>query len=232
MRWRDIGRKRENTEKKPQWGERAGGEQSNTHSWSWPETFDHYRPSGSERMSALKLGKWKGGKGGESTFLEIETYLGSKPDLLFATRETWDRLIFLSTSFLFCKMEVTVSNSQEELTGCSHLTTSSQDAFSSLAHMHFGLCCAWSLRRVQLFATPWTVARQAPLSMGILQTRILEWVAMSASRGSFQPRDRTRVSCITGRFFTSWATREAPYAWYTHCVCVCVCVVQDIGSYP
>ena len=35
-----------------------------------------------------------------------------------------------------------------------------------------------SLSRVQLFATPWTVARQAPLSMGILQARILEWVAL------------------------------------------------------
>ena len=55
---------------------------------------------------------------------------------------------------------------------------------------------------VQLFATPWTAACQAPLSMGILQARILEWVAMPSSRGSYQPRDRTEVSCITGGFFT------------------------------
>ena len=40
------------------------------------------------------------------------------------------------------------------------------------------------LSRVQLSVTPWTIARQAPLSMGILQARILEWVAMSSSRGS------------------------------------------------
>ena len=45
---------------------------------------------------------------------------------------------------------------------------------------------------------------------GILQARILEWVAMPSSRGSFQPRNRTGVSCIAGGFFTSWATREAP----------------------
>ena len=38
--------------------------------------------------------------------------------------------------------------------------------------------------RVQLFMTPWTVALRAPLSMGILQARILEWVAMPSSRGS------------------------------------------------
>ena len=36
---------------------------------------------------------------------------------------------------------------------------------------------------------------------GILQARILEWVAMPSSRASFQPRDQTPVSCIAGRFF-------------------------------
>ena len=50
-----------------------------------------------------------------------------------------------------------------------------------------------SLSRVQLFGSVWTVARQAPLSMGILQARILEWVAMSSSRRSSQSRDRTWV---------------------------------------
>ena len=39
--------------------------------------------------------------------------------------------------------------------------------------------------------------------------RILEWVVHPFSRGSSQPRNRTRVSCIAGRFSTSWATREA-----------------------
>ena len=51
---------------------------------------------------------------------------------------------------------------------------------------------------------------QAPLSMGILQARILEWVAMPSSGGSSQLRDWTQVSCIAGGFFTIWATREAP----------------------
>ena len=44
---------------------------------------------------------------------------------------------------------------------------------------------------------------------GILQARILEWVSISSSRGSSQPRDQTWVSCTEGRFFTFWATREA-----------------------
>ena len=42
----------------------------------------------------------------------------------------------------------------------------------------------------------------------IFQARILEWVAISFPGGSSQPRDRTRVSCIVGRWFTIWATRE------------------------
>ena len=44
---------------------------------------------------------------------------------------------------------------------------------------------------------------------GILQARILEWVAVPSSRGSSQPRDWTQVCGIAGGFFTSWATREA-----------------------
>ena len=44
----------------------------------------------------------------------------------------------------------------------------------------------------------------------ILQAKILEWVAISSSRGSSWPRDWTWVSCIAGRFFTVWATRETP----------------------
>ena len=43
---------------------------------------------------------------------------------------------------------------------------------------------------------------------GIFQARILEWVAISFSRRSSQPRDWTQVSCIIGRCFTIWATGE------------------------
>ena len=37
--------------------------------------------------------------------------------------------------------------------------------------------------------------------LGILQARILEWLAISNSRGSSQPRDQTYVSCIAGRYY-------------------------------
>ena len=55
---------------------------------------------------------------------------------------------------------------------------------------------------------PWTVAHQAPLSLGILQARILDWVAMPSSRGSSPPRDWTQVSRIAGRFFTNLSHQE------------------------
>ena len=50
--------------------------------------------------------------------------------------------------------------------------------------------------------TPWTVAGKASLFTGILHVRKLEWVAISSTRRSSQPRDQTQISCISGRFFT------------------------------
>ena len=78
----------------------------------------------------------------------------------------------------------------------------------------------------------------------ILQARILEWVAMSSSRRASQPRDQTQISCIVGRFFTIWTTREVPrhaleqnlkytilgVPWQSLdsvCVFVCVCVCAE-----
>ena len=51
---------------------------------------------------------------------------------------------------------------------------------------------------------------------GILQARILEWVAIPFFTKYSWPRDRTRVSCIAGRFLTIWAFREAQYDGYMH----------------
>ena len=59
---------------------------------------------------------------------------------------------------------------------------------------------------------PMNCSPQAPLSMEILQARILEWAAMPSSRGSSQPRDRTQVFHKVG-FFTILATREAHSTW-------------------
>ena len=59
-----------------------------------------------------------------------------------------------------------------------------------------------------LFVTPWTYYTVH----GILQARILEWVAFPFSRGSSLPRDWTQVSLIAGGLFISWVIREARMA--------------------
>ena len=72
------------------------------------------------------------------------------------------------------------------------------------------LCCALlSCLLVSNSVHSWTAALQAPQSMGILQARTLQGVAIPFSRGSSPPRNWTHISCIAGRFFTSWVPREA-----------------------
>ena len=74
--------------------------------------------------------------------------------------------------------------------------------------VYFVPCCASLLSHVWLFATLWAVAYQAPLSMGILQVRILEWVAIASFRESFQPKDQTESPALQADAFTVAATRE------------------------
>ena len=59
---------------------------------------------------------------------------------------------------------------------------------------------------------------------GIFPARILEWAAISSSRGSSQPRDQIWVSCTAGRFFTGWGSREAH-------VYICTCIYPPIYLY-
>ena len=63
------------------------------------------------------------------------------------------------------------------------------------------------------FVTPWTVAHQAPLSMGILQTRIQEWVVISFSRDLPNPGVKTESPALAGRFFTT-EPPGSPYITY------------------
>ena len=61
----------------------------------------------------------------------------------------------------------------------------------------------WLLSCVRLFCDPMDYSPPGSSVHGILQARILEWVAISFSRGSSRPRDRTHIACITGGFFTA-----------------------------
>ena len=81
------------------------------------------------------------------------------------------------------------------------------------------LCvCAQSLSHIWLFVTLWTVAHLALLSMGILQARILKWVAISYSRVSSRPRNWIHISCISwvsciGRRILYYCATWDPLIW-------------------
>ena len=67
-------------------------------------------------------------------------------------------------------------------------------------------CVLSRFSRVWLFTALRTVVRRGPLSMGSLQARMLEWVAISSSRGFSWPKDwicASSDSCIAGEFFTT-----------------------------
>ena len=70
-----------------------------------------------------------------------------------------------------------------------------QDIVDSRLPQNHLVVVVQSFSHVWLFAIPWTVASLTPLSMGFFKARILEWVAISFSRGSSWSRDRTHISC-------------------------------------
>ena len=89
------------------------------------------------------------------------------------------------------------------------------------------IICLWSWSITQSCPTlfdPMDCNLPGSSDHGISQARILEWVAVPFSRGSYQPRDQTQVSLIAGRFFTVWATREAPL--------ICLAAAKSLQSCP
>ena len=109
------------------------------------------------------------------------------------------------TSFSFsispCPRPHPLSLSFCELVAFSLTLTLLSPAHRSLACM---LCCAKLLQSCPTLCDPVDCNPPGSSVLGILQARILEWVAMPSSRGSSRPRDHTRVSCgscLAGRFF-------------------------------
>ena len=78
----------------------------------------------------------------------------------------------------------------------------------------FELACCVKVKSCPTLCDPVECSLPCSSVHGILQARILEWVAISFSRGSSRPRDSTWVSHIAGRRFNLWATREAPFLLY------------------
>ena len=88
------------------------------------------------------------------------------------------------------------------------------------------------LSRVWLLATPWTIARQAPLFYGILQARTLEWVAIFFSRGLPGSGIESTSSTLAGRFFATEPPKK-PNTWLVNVKCLLPlywCTVNQDGS--
>ena len=71
------------------------------------------------------------------------------------------------------------------------------------------LSCEVAQSRLTL-CDPMDCSLSGPSPHGIFQAKVLEWIAISFSRGSSRPRNRTWLSRVAGRWFTVWATRDPP----------------------
>ena len=88
----------------------------------------------------------------------------------------------------------------------------------------FSCVVVQSLSRVWLFCDPMDCSPPGSIVCGILQARVLEWVAIPFSRGSSWPSDWTLVFCIADRFFTFWVNR------FTLCTVLTLCTFSSVQS--
>ena len=88
-------------------------------------------------------------------------------------------------------------------------TNGSVFSFLWLSNIPLYVCESEVAQSCPTLCDPTDCSPPSSFTYGILQARILEWVAISFFRGSSQPRDRTQVSRIAGRRFNLWVTREA-----------------------
>ena len=91
-----------------------------------------------------------------------------------------------------------------------------------LLHICLYISCmrAQLLSCVQLFCNPMGCSPPGSSVHGIFQARILKCVAISLSRVSFQPRDRTHIFCIGRQILYPWASREALAMWELRIMCL------------
>ena len=114
---------------------------------------------------------------------------------LFYVKAHTTGLTSWSFAYLPCESDSTLLK-RLKLTGKGQFSFQSQRKWSEVVQSRPTLC------------NPVDCSPPGSSIHGIFQARILEWVAISFSRESYQPRDRTQLSRTAGRCFTLWATRE------------------------
>ena len=116
--------------------------------------------------------------------------------MAFSRQEYWSGLPFPSPSYALLPIKHLCRSNRHLRLSCFNCTPPTQHLPISILKVKVAQSCPTLCDPMD-----YTVH-------GVLQARILEWVAFPFSRGTSQPRNRTRVSCIAGGLFTSWATRE------------------------
>ena len=106
------------------------------------------------------------------------------------------KILLIMLSFTLPQRKVSSSehlvHSDHSLHALNTVVTQGGKVEGSCKKQAYMLSC---FSHVQLFATPWTVACGSS-AHGIIQGRILEWVAISSSKGSSRPRNRTHISSV------------------------------------
>ena len=113
----------------------------------------------------------------------------------FSTSHNWPPSSFILFSI---SPTILILHSSNVYSHPYHIKSQTAQEINDISFIRYDMhaCMLSHFSCVWLFATPWSIVLQAPLVHGILQARILEWVAMPFSRGSSPPRDWTcsRVS--------------------------------------
>ena len=140
----------------------------------------------------------------------------NSPFFLFFFFKCWKNCIFIEKYPFNKEDDIKTLSGEEKLWIIFHWTCSKINAKGSSSGMFFRgmvcvcVCvCVCVTQLCSSLCNPMDCSPPASPVGGILQARILEWVAILFSRVSSRPWDRTLVSYIAGRFFTAWATRKA-----------------------
>ena len=107
-------------------------------------------------------------------------------------------------------------SSSDGLLNSSYWRCKSRCFFFFLKLSCFCCCCCLVAQLCLTLCNPMDCCPPGSSLHGISQARILEWVAISFSRGSSQPRNQTPISCIGGQILHHGATRYAPQSWELH----------------
>ena len=110
-------------------------------------------------------------------------------------------LIWKAFSHMFNRLQVILSSCNSLRSTCNFTIFLPPKKTEMLASESGVVVCVLVAQSCLTLYNPVDCSLSGSSVHGIFQARILEWVAISYSRGSSQPRDRTWVSCIAGRFF-------------------------------